>query len=74
MGVSGDYGIITTSDGVVYMCELSRGSKLYMLHRFQGMLQYATLTCILVTLHTTDLEALVILMSLELVKLLSLLN
>ncbi|XP_057420593.1 uncharacterized protein LOC130714687 isoform X2 [Lotus japonicus] len=35
MGVSGDYGIITTSDGVVYMCELSRGSKLYMLHRFQ---------------------------------------
>ncbi|CAJ2636399.1 unnamed protein product [Trifolium pratense] len=33
-GVSGGYGIISTSDGVVYMWELSRGSKLDTLHHF----------------------------------------
>ncbi|GAU43000.1 hypothetical protein TSUD_188740 [Trifolium subterraneum] len=34
VGVSGGYGIISTSDGVVYMWELSRGSKLDTLHHF----------------------------------------
>ncbi|CAJ2645209.1 unnamed protein product [Trifolium pratense] len=34
VGVSGGYGIISTSDGVVYMWELARGSKLDTLHHF----------------------------------------
>ncbi|KAK7360635.1 hypothetical protein VNO77_02643 [Canavalia gladiata] len=35
IGVSCGYGIASTSDGVVYMWELSRGSKLGTLHHFQ---------------------------------------
>ncbi|CAK8532948.1 unnamed protein product [Lathyrus sativus] len=35
VGVSGGYGIISTSDGVIYMWDLSRGSKLDTLHHFQ---------------------------------------
>ncbi|KAL5063273.1 hypothetical protein RYX36_025010 [Vicia faba] len=35
VGVSGGYGIFSTSDGVVYMWDLSRGSKLDTLHHFQ---------------------------------------
>ncbi|XP_050911179.1 uncharacterized protein LOC127126306 isoform X2 [Lathyrus oleraceus] len=35
VGVSGGYGIMSTSDGVVYMWDLSRGSKLDTLHHFQ---------------------------------------
>ncbi|KAI5419480.1 hypothetical protein KIW84_043596 [Lathyrus oleraceus] len=35
VGVSGGYGITSTSDGVVYMWDLSRGTKLDTLHHFQ---------------------------------------
>ncbi|KAI4357999.1 hypothetical protein L6164_001908 [Bauhinia variegata] len=35
IGVSGGHGIIGTSDGLVYMWELSRGSRLGTLHKFQ---------------------------------------
>ncbi|XP_073219859.1 uncharacterized protein [Cicer arietinum] len=35
IGVSGGYGISSTSDGVVYTWELSRGSKVDTLHRFE---------------------------------------
>ncbi|ESW28388.1 hypothetical protein PHAVU_003G282800 [Phaseolus vulgaris] len=35
IGVSSGYGIIGTTEGVVYMWELSKGSKLYTLHQFQ---------------------------------------
>ncbi|XP_058747665.1 uncharacterized protein LOC131620558 isoform X2 [Vicia villosa] len=35
VGVSGGYGIFSTSDGMVYMWDLSRGSKLDTLHHFQ---------------------------------------
>jgi len=49
VGVSGGYGITSTSDGVVYMWKLSTGSKLDTLHHFQGMLQCSLYA--LVTLH-----------------------
>ncbi|XP_058744306.1 uncharacterized protein LOC131616867 [Vicia villosa] len=35
VGVCGGYGIMSTSDGVVYMWDLSRGSKLDILHHFK---------------------------------------
>ncbi|XP_027916913.1 uncharacterized protein LOC114176166 isoform X1 [Vigna unguiculata] len=35
IGVSCGYGIIGTSEGVVYMWELSKGAKLHTLHHFQ---------------------------------------
>ncbi|CAJ1941922.1 unnamed protein product [Sphenostylis stenocarpa] len=35
IGVSCGYGIIGSSDGVVYMWELSKGTKLHTLHHFQ---------------------------------------
>ncbi|KAL2576486.1 hypothetical protein AAZV13_16G079900 [Glycine max] len=41
-GVSCGYGIISTSDGVVYMWELSKGSKLDTLHHFQD----GNVTCV----------------------------
>ncbi|TKY75463.1 nucleus protein [Spatholobus suberectus] len=42
IGVSCGYGIISTSDGVVYMWELSKGSKLGTLHHFQD----GNVTCV----------------------------
>lgn len=37
VGASAGHGIIGTSDGLVYMWELSTGTKLAMLHHFRGM-------------------------------------
>ncbi|XP_027346611.1 uncharacterized protein LOC113858262 [Abrus precatorius] len=45
IGVSRGYGIVGTSDGAVYMWELSRGSKVGTLHHFQD----GNVTCV-----TTD--------------------
>ncbi|KAL2344234.1 hypothetical protein Fmac_005519 [Flemingia macrophylla] len=42
IGVSCGYGIIGTSDGVVYMWELSKGSKLVALHNFHD----GNVTCV----------------------------
>ncbi|KAF1862814.1 hypothetical protein Lal_00040082 [Lupinus albus] len=41
MGVSGGHGIMSTSDGLVHMWELSRGSKIGTLHHFRD----GTITC-----------------------------
>ncbi|XP_019422414.1 PREDICTED: uncharacterized protein LOC109332026 [Lupinus angustifolius] len=42
IGVSGGHGIMSTSDGLVHMWELSRGSKIGTLHRFRD----GSVTCV----------------------------
>ncbi|CBI27851.3 unnamed protein product, partial [Vitis vinifera] len=43
IGASAGHGIIGTHDGLVYMWELSTGTKLGSLHYFKGMLHPITI-------------------------------